>query len=502
YRGRKVLQVTRQFAPGWTLIAKIDQEEAFTPIRVIRNVFLILAALTLLAVAILAAVAGRLMTRPIRELTAITRTFRQGALRRRARVRSRDEVGELARAFNQMAGRLERSDRELNAKVRSQTKQLSHTVAELRKQKRQLTRAKARTEAFLHAVGDGLMVIDTKGTIVTVNPAFERLLGWKREEVIGKRISEVYHTVNERGRKLTLAQRPVVRAMRGRSVVRSERYLLRRRDGTRFHYETSAAPIIWRGKPAGAVAIFQDIDDRWAFQRRQQQFISMASHELRTPLTALMGYLSMAEQQPESAQEFCSRAFKAAQRLGRLVEDLLYATRIDNDKLPVKLTRFNPAVAIRGEVETHRTMFDKKEITLDFEDFLEPADRIRADKDQYTQVVVNLLDNALKYTPSGGEVTVTTRAAGKDIVTTVSDTGVGIKQGNLGRVFDKFYREENELSVAAGGAGLGLPIAKELVERQGGSLEINSQPGSGTTVRISFARSGGTRVRRKVAVPA
>ncbi|HEY8108467.1 MAG TPA: ATP-binding protein [Patescibacteria group bacterium] len=501
YRGREVLAVTRQFAPGWALVVKIDRAEALTPVRVIRNTFLILGAVITLLVAALSAALGRWMTRPIRELTAIARSFRQGKLRRRAEVRSRDEVGELAEAFNQMAGRLERSDRDLSQKVKAQTRLLSRNVEELRKQKRRAERAKARAEAFLQAVGDALLVVDTEGKIVMVNRKFEQLLGWSREEAIGKQLTEVCHTENEQGRRLPRSQRPVIRALSGRRAVQSGRYFLRRRDGTRFCYETSAAPIVWQGKPAGAVAIFRNIDDRRALQRRQQQFISMASHELRTPLTALMGYLSMAEQQPESAPRFTERAFKAAQRLGRLVEDLLYATKIDHDKLPVTLTRFNPSAALWGEVETLQTMFDRKEITLAFEDRLDPEDRIRADKDKYVQVVVNLLDNALKYTPSGGYVTVSVETAGRDVVTMVSDTGVGIRQRNLHKVFDKFYREENKLSIAAGGAGLGLPIAKDLVERQGGKLEIDSRPDAGTTVRLRFARSV-SRTRKPAKVPA
>ncbi len=488
YRGNTVLAVTRQFAPGWGLVVKIDRSEAFAPIAVLRNVFLFLGVLTALLVLLLASVLGRLMTRPVRELTRTVRAFSAGRLSSRSRVRSADEMGELSQTFNAMADQLQEAQRGLQAQVREKTAQLSENLKELGREKRRLVRAKGRVEAFLHAVSDGLVVVDRHGVVVTVNRAFERMLGWRKQDVIGRHISEVYSAYTEDGRKLSFSRRPVGRALKSGKTVRSDRYFLMRRDGTRFRMETSAAAFTHRGKVRGAVAIFQDINERWALQQRQQQFVSTASHELRTPLTALMGYLSMARGDEGDTARFTERAFAAAQRLGRLVEDLLQSTRLDHDKLVFKLTVVDPAAVIRGELETLRTMFDRKEVDLRHEDRLPPTARIRVDRDRFAQVVVNVLDNALKYTPSGGQVTLTTQATRQRVLVVISDTGVGIKPENLKRIFEKFYREDNKLSVAAGGSGLGLSITKELVERQGGTLTVASSPESGTTVRLSFKR--------------
>ncbi|MDP9211676.1 MAG: ATP-binding protein [bacterium] len=489
YRGRSVLAVTRQLAPGWRLVAKIDRAEAFAPVDVIRNIFLALGIMAAVLVLLLASFFGRLITQPIRGLTRAVRSFSRGNLWSRARVHSADEIGELSETFNVMAEQLERAQHGLEAQVQEKTARLFENLKELRQEKKRLTRSKARTEAFLEAVSDGLVVIERDGTIVMVNQAFERMLGWRKEEVIGRHVSQVYSAYTEDGQALPFSKRPVGRALKTGNTVRSDRYLMIRRDGSRFRMETSATPIMHNDRVKGAVAIFRDISDRWALQQRQQQFVSTASHELRTPLTALMGYLSMARGDQGDTARFTDRAFSAAQRLGRLVEDLLQITRLDHNKLAFDLTPVDPASVIRGELETLRTMFDRKEVELRFENRI-PADaRIRIDRDRFAQIIVNLLDNALKYTPSGGKVSLTTETAEERIVIEIRDTGIGIKPENLERIFEKFYREQNELSVAAGGSGLGLTITKELVERQGGMLTIASTPEAGTTVRLTFKRA-------------
>ncbi|MEX2209964.1 MAG: ATP-binding protein [Patescibacteria group bacterium] len=489
YRGNTVLAVTRQFAPGWGLVAKIDRAEAFAPVGVIRNIFLVLGATASILVLLLASFFGRVITHPVRGLTRAVRSFSRGNLRSRARVHSSDEIGELSETFNVMAEQLERAQHGLEAQVQEKTARLFENFKELRQEKRRLTRSKARTEAFLEAVSDGLVVVDRDGTIVMVNQAFNQMLGWRKEEAVGRHVSQVYSAHTEDGKPLPFSRRPVGRALSSGNTVRSDRYLLVRRDGSRFRMETSAAPIMHNGRVKGAVAIFRDISDRWALQQRQQQFVSTASHELRTPLTALMGYLSMARGDQGDTARFTDRAFSAAQRLGRLVEDLLQITRLDHNKLAFDLAPVDPASVIRGELETLRTIFERKEVDLRFENQVPDGVRIWVDRDRFAQVIVNLLDNALKYTPSGGKVSLTTLLTEKQVVIEIRDTGIGIKPENLKRVFEKFYREENELSIAAGGSGLGLAITKELVERQGGMLTIASTPEAGTTVRLTFKQA-------------
>ncbi|MEX2209700.1 MAG: HAMP domain-containing sensor histidine kinase [Patescibacteria group bacterium] len=238
---------------------------------------------------------------------------------------------------------------------------------------------------------------------------------------------------------------------------------------------------------------------RDSVEGRQREFISIASHELRTPLTALTGYLALATStdDPEQSREFVDRAYKASRRLTTLVEDLLQVARIEEDRTPFHPTVVHPDEAIQEILDDLRTAVDRKQIRMTLKGELTKRDVIRVDRTKFCQVLRNILDNAIKYTPTGGRVAVTTRARDRMVQVRIRDWGIGIDAENLDKIFDKFFREYTELSAAAGGTGLGLFITKQLVERQGGTLQVRSRRGEGTTVIVSFARSRPVAARRR-----
>ncbi len=238
---------------------------------------------------------------------------------------------------------------------------------------------------------------------------------------------------------------------------------------------------------------------RDSVEGRQREFISIASHELRTPLTALTGYLALAMStaDPEQSREFVDRAYKASQRLTTLVEDLLQVARIEEDRTPFHPTAVHPDEAIQEILDDLRTAVDRKQIRMTLKGELTKRDVIRVDRTKFCQVLRNVLDNAIKYTPAGGRVAVATRVRDRMVQVRIRDWGIGIDAENLEKIFDKFFREYTELSAAAGGTGLGLFITKQLVERQGGTLQVRSRRGEGTTVTVSFPRSRPVAARRR-----
>ncbi|MDP9211703.1 MAG: HAMP domain-containing histidine kinase [bacterium] len=237
---------------------------------------------------------------------------------------------------------------------------------------------------------------------------------------------------------------------------------------------------------------------RESVEGRQREFISIASHELRTPLTALTGYLALATgtKDPEQSREFVDRAYKASQRLTTLVEDLLQVARIEEERTPFHPTVVHPDETIREIVEDLHAAVERKRIRMSLKSELTKRDVIRVDRTKFCQVLRNILDNAIKYTPPSERVAITTRVRDRMVQVRIRDWGIGIDAGNLEKIFDKFFREYTELSAAAGGTGLGLFITKQLVERQGGTLRIKSRRGEGTTVVVSFPRTRPVTRRR------
>jgi two-component system OmpR family sensor kinase len=231
-----------------------------------------------------------------------------------------------------------------------------------------------------------------------------------------------------------------------------------------------------------------------AFQR-QKHFVADASHELRTPLTALSGSLEMlligADQgNIEAARHLTRGMYAEVQRMNRMVEDLLVLTRLDDGKIALRQGSVDVGAVLSAVCEQAKHLAHGQELRC----LVEPAlPSIRADKDRLQQVVLNLVENALKFTPADGQVELQASHAQHTVVITISDTGLGISPEALPHVFERFYRADSARSRSPqqkGGNGLGLAIAKELIEAQGGTIDISSTPGQGTTVTICFLARG------------
>jgi two-component system phosphate regulon sensor histidine kinase PhoR len=256
---------------------------------------------------------------------------------------------------------------------------------------------------------------------------------------------------------------------------------------------TAGGDATGTAKPSGAVVVLHDVTELRRLERVRQDFVANVSHEFKTPLTAIQGFaetlLGGALDDPSNNRRFLEIIRNHAIRLARLTNDLLKLARIEAGKLEVELFPVGLMELIEGCAETTLLKASRKQITLEIE--VPPGlPPVRGDAGLLRDVLQNLLDNAIQYTPEGGHIRVTAEAKGREAVITVSDTGIGIPTSDQERIFERFYRVDAARSREAGGTGLGLSIAKHIVEAHGGRLWVTSTIGEGSKFSFSMPVAG------------
>lgn len=332
---------------------------------------------------------------------------------------------------------------------------------------------------------DGVFVVAHDGRILSWNPAMERISGFAPDEVVGKTFDQIL----ERG-ALTDSDPASSPDAKGPGEARDS-LLVTKGEGRRWIRHTGT-PIRDRdGAPRGWVVVAHDVTAEVQTEQMKNDFVAMVSHELRTPLTPLKGFLTSllqgtAEDSPEARLEYYRIMLRQADKLERLITDLLDVSQIDSgamvvDTSPVELTRL-----VKEHVADFAAQQPKRSIRL-----TEPDGPIlvKADPFRTQQVIVNLLSNALKYSPRDAPIDVTVLTVGGDGVVAVRDRGPGILLEDQSRVFDRFYRAENGSDRRTGGTGLGLFIARQLVEAMSGRVWLVSRPGEGSTFSFSLPRA-------------
>jgi two-component system phosphate regulon sensor histidine kinase PhoR len=335
---------------------------------------------------------------------------------------------------------------------------------------------RARLEAVIEAMGEGVLVVGIDGRVLLANPRLRELFA-APASLEGRSLLEA------------VRQAEVVDAIEGalangaaevREVALGpapERLL-------RF----SVAPFPSREERAGAVAVFRDVTELRRVETVRRDFVANASHELKTPLTAIRGFaerLADAELPDAGAKQAVEAILGNAKRLGALVEDLLELSRIESGSMPLQ----PETVAVGDLVQRLLRELDPRlrggELTVRVE--IDGPDRARVDRRALEHVLMNLLDNAIKYTPAGGELAVCVQALAEGrLRVEVRDTGIGIPRKDLPRIFERFYRVDPGRSRALGGTGLGLAIAKHWIQAIGGAIGVESQLGQGSTFWIEL----------------
>ncbi|HEY2992932.1 MAG TPA: ATP-binding protein [Methylomirabilota bacterium] len=411
-------------------------------------------------------VAGR-VTRPVVEMQAIARQMSEGQFAVRAPVASADELGSLGRALNMM-------------------------VARLREQIETLQGERAKATAILDGMVEGVIAVDGHETVLLMNERARAVFGVGPGRGEGKPFLEVIrnadlHEIFRAGR-------------RAGDVARRE---LRLTSPVERTLRVTAVPLPLGAEPPGLVMVVDDVSELRRLEQVRTEFVANVSHELRTPLTAIQGYLETllggALEEREHARRFLEVAFRHTERLGRLLNDLTDLSNIELGKVSLHLTptALRPVVDSVLEIVAAKARDGGVEVAADVPE----TSTAHADHDRLAQILINLVDNAVKYTPAGGRVAVRARALdGERVELSVSDTGVGIPHVDLPRITERFYRVDKARSRELGGTGLGLAIVKHLVLAHGGELAIESQEGQGTTVRFTLL-AGGESAARQLRLP-
>jgi len=274
--------------------------------------------------------------------------------------------------------------------------------------------------------------------------------------------------------------------------------VLIRPDGAQMPVSILASPVMEEEKVKGCIVVFRDTTDQRALDQMKSEFIALASHQLRTPLTGIRWYTStLAEGQSGTLnprqQELVKDIEGCTQQMVAPVNDLLNVARLDQGTLklnlvPVSLTELVPEVR-----KTLQTKAERFRVSLVLDESLASSPPVRADKALLTEVLLNVVDNAIKYTPEHGTVRLLASQEDKNLVVSVSDTGVGIPATEMHKLFQKFSRVENPLSNRERGSGLGLYFAKGILEKHGGKLWAESSEGKGSTFHIALPLSDATK---------
>lgn len=392
---------------------------------------------------------ARTTTRPIREMTEASKRIAGGELGQRIPIRTRDETGQLAQAFNEMS---------LN----------------LNKLLGDISTEKTKLQTVLANMADGVMMADVEGKIVLANQATEKLFNFQEKDVINKPLIEVVHD-HEADEILKLCLRTSQTQTGQFESVTSKRFI-----------RAIAIPIV-DDRLTGALLLFQDLTELKGLQTMRRELVGNISHELRTPIAGIKAMVETLREgaidDKEATIDFLTRIDGEVDRLTQMVSELTELSRIETGKSELRMAPVNLNLLVEEVLAQLNTLAQRQQVIIT----TDPATDIpivRADKDRIRQTITNLVHNAIKFNHLGGKVTVSTRADEESVIVSVYDTGIGISKEDLPHVFERFYKADK--ARPRGGSGLGLAIAKHTVQAHGGSIWAQSEEGKGSTFSFSL----------------
>ena len=449
-------------------------------------IFAVLMAIFIVYPVILYLVLRRLL-RPVSAIVSGMEKFKAD-LGSRLAVESRDEFGLISETFNKMAGELESLYRGLEEKVEEKTKELALRVKEIEKKN-------AEDEALLGSIGEGMMAFDWNGRIIVVNARAEQMLGKSGKELIGQNCSEVVALTDDKGKKIQDDRRPIQSSLKsGRRQFFSE-YYFSRNDGARFPVAITVSPVMIEGKIVGAIAVFRDITREKEVDKAKSEFVSLASHQLLTPLSSINWYTEMlldASQKKDKAkkEKYLDKIHKANQRMVGLVNSLLNVSRIEMGIFSIEREKINLKEMAESLLDELKPQSQAKNLKIG-KKFAPEIGSFEGDARLMRMIMQNLLSNAVKYSREKGKITVSAeRDAENGYVIRVSDNGYGIPESQQSKIFTKMFRADNIKEKVIEGTGLGLYIAKSIVEAGGGSITFESAENKGATFEVVFPASG------------
>ncbi|MBO8136648.1 MAG: phosphate regulon sensor histidine kinase PhoR [Desulfotomaculum sp.] len=388
------------------------------------------------------------LIRPLEEITHTAYEMAGGILKKEIMIQADDEIDELASSINVMA-------------------------RQLRKNMVMMAEERNRAKAILNSMGEGVIALDPESRVIMLNPALEEKFAVKAKNSLGKKIIEVIrnYELDQLLQEVLKSKQPKSKEIK---IIKPNPVILK----------VHATPLITNdSSPSGVVALMRDITERRQLEKMRTDFVANVSHELRTPLTSINGFLETlldgALEDKDTAWHFLSIMKKETDRLSRLIDDLLKLSQLENNQAAWEKHPVDMARCINQVKEMFEYQAEAKNIKLTV-DIPKDLPAVLGKKDLLIQVLVNLVDNAIKYSPEKGKVKISASADEDNLIVSVSDTGPGIPQEHLPRIFERFYRVDKARSREVGGTGLGLAIVKHVLELHNGEVSVKSSP-KGTT---------------------
>ena len=369
-------------------------------------------------------------------------------------------------------------DMQGNTEITNITNNLNDLSEVIRLTQENLEQESKRLHSILSYMTDGVLATNRRGQITMINDMAKRQLGVESDDALNQNILELLKIEDEYELRDLITQSPEMmiysQNVNGEYISLRVRFALIRRES---------------GFISGLVAVLHDTTEQEKEERERRLFVSNVSHELRTPLTSVKSYLEALDEgalYEPVAPDFIKVSLDETNRMMRMVTDLLHLSRIDNasSHLDVELINFTAFITfILNRFDKIRAQDQEKKYEL-VRDYPITSVWIEIDTDKMTQVIDNILNNAIKYSPDGGKITVSMKTTDDQMILSISDQGLGIPKEDLPKIFDRFYRVDKARSRAQGGTGLGLAIAKEIIKQHNGFIWAKSEYGKGSTFTI------------------
>ncbi|MDN6728849.1 MAG: cell wall metabolism sensor histidine kinase WalK [Alkalibacterium sp.] len=439
------------------ILMESNIESVYDQISQITWIFLQSSAVAIILSLVLANMLSRALTKPIKEMQLQTREIAEGDYSGTLKVYGEDELGQLASLINDLSDDVAEAQESIDAERR-------------------------RLDSVLTHMTDGVLATDRRGKIIIINEMAQSMLDIDQETATEKNLLSILDVEDD----VTL------------------RSILEKQDDILVNSRQNDIPIILRasfsliqresGFISGLVCVLHDVTEQERIEEERKQFVSNVSHELRTPLTSIRSYIEAladgAWQDPDLAPRFLEVTQNETDRMIRMIQDLLQLSRIDSGKSMlnleiVDLTEMLDHVLNRFDMMIHSAEYEDKKYQINKE-ILEQSIFVEVDPDRMIQVLDNIMNNAIKYSPDGGTISGKMEKREDTVLISVRDEGMGIPKADINKIFSRFYRVDRARSRAMGGSGLGLAISKEVVEQHGGHIWADSTEGKGTTFYLSL----------------
>jgi len=410
----------------------------------------------------------RLLLKPIKKLTQGVQKIQGGNIHHRIQLESEDEVGELAREFNEMTRRIEKYEKMNIRKLESE---------------------KNKSEAIVNNITNPIIVTNSDHQISVINPAAERIFDCREKEAQGKHFLEVLN-------REEIFEHIEKALDEGQAFEQEKEVVTLNVNGQEKKFRLMVKPVFGQDEVELVVTLLDDITRLKEVDEMKSEFVHTVSHEFRSPLTSIRMALDLLLEDKnldEEQQELLEAAEEDSQRLMALVEDLLDLSKLESGRLELDFQATQVNELIESAARTLRSQAEEKDIDLNVEPAQDVAE-IWADSHKTTWVLTNLIGNAIRYTDSGGEVTVESRSGKNQVYVSVSDTGSGIPPEYQDKIFEKFVRVGDDDSI---GSGLGLAICKEIVEAHNGQIWVESEVGEGSTFTFTIPTLSAVKDRKQ-----